>query len=197
MQVMDYHEAIFASDLTAPQKLVALAISKHYNWKKQLPAFPSNSTIARETSLAVSSIVKAKRVLSDRGFITSNQRWNASSEYGCNIPEQLVCSQIETNNEVNNELNNEKKKDSNESLNLTTKVKAEDISAINNDISFDEIFTMFERTSNEERNHRPAPAGRGNQISGSGDNTVRRYDIDDAELSTFNQELARAREESW
>ena len=193
---MDYHEAIFASDLTAPQKLVALAISKHYNWKKQLPAFPSNSTIARETSLAVSSVVKAKRVLSDRGFITSNQRWNASSEYGCNIPEQDPYSQIETNNEVNNELNNEKKKDSNESLNLITEVKAEDDSAINN-ISFDDIFYKFERITDEERNPRPAPAGSSYQSSGRGSNGIRRNDIDDAELAAFNQELAEIRASEW
>jgi hypothetical protein len=196
MQVMDYHEAIFASDLTPPQKLVALAISKHYNWKKQLPAFPSNKTLARETSLAVSSIVKAKRVLLDRGFITSNQRWNASSEYGCNIPEQYPCSQIETNNEYNNELNNEKKKDSNESLNLITEVKAEDDSAINN-ISFDDIFYKFERITDEERNHRPAPAGSGYKERRGSNSPVGRYDIDDAELAAFNQELARTREESW
>lgn len=116
MQVMDYHEAIFASDLTAPQKITALAISKHYNWKYQGPAFPSNKTLARETGLAVSSIVKAKRVLVDRGFISSQQRFNNSSEYTCNIPESLVCSQIESNNEYNNEVNNEKIEGSNEPL---------------------------------------------------------------------------------
>ena len=116
MNYYEYRDAIFASDLTSPQKLVALTISYHYNWKKQEPGFPSNRTLARETSLAVSTIVKAKKVLLDRGFITANQRYNASSEYGCNIPEQLVCYQIETNNEYNNELNNEKKEDSKESF---------------------------------------------------------------------------------
>ena len=104
MDYHDYRDAIFASDLTAPQKILALAISYHYNWKYQGPAYPSNKTLARETGLAVSSIVKAKRVLIDRGFITSEQRFNNSSEYTCNIPEQLVCSQIESNNEYNNEL---------------------------------------------------------------------------------------------
>ena len=116
MTYHEYRDAILASDLTAPQKLLALAISYHYNWKYQGPAFPSNRTLARETSLAVSTIVKAKKVLVDRGFITSEQRYNNSSYYTCNIPEQLVCSQIESNNEYNNEVNNEKDKDSNESL---------------------------------------------------------------------------------
>ena len=106
MQVMDYHEAVFASDLTAPQKILALAISKHYNWKNHKVAFPSNRTLVSETSLALSTIVKAKKVLVERGFITSQQRFNNSSEYGCAIPEQLVLSQIAPNNEVNNELNN-------------------------------------------------------------------------------------------
>ena len=123
----DYRDAIFASDLTAPQKILALAISYHYNWKYQGPAFPSNRTLARETSLAVSSIVKAKRVLVDRGFITSEQRFNNSSEYTCNIPEQLVCSQIESNNEYNNEINNEKDKDSNESLVSINNIHQEDV----------------------------------------------------------------------
>ena len=116
MDYHDYRDAIFASDLTAPQKLVALAISYHYNWKYQGPAYPSNKTLARETGLAVSSIVKAKRVLVDRGFITSEQRFNNSSEYTCNIPESLVCSQIESNNESNNEVNNEKDKGFNKPL---------------------------------------------------------------------------------
>ena len=114
MNYHQYRDAIFASDLTAPQKLLALAISYHYNWKYQGPAFPSNRTLAGETRLAVSTIVKAKKVLIDRGFITSEQRFNNSSYYTCNIPEQAVCSQIESNNEYNNEVNNEKDKGSNE-----------------------------------------------------------------------------------
>jgi DNA-binding transcriptional MocR family regulator len=109
MNYHEYRDAIFASDLTAPQKLLALAISYHYNWKNQEPAYPSNKTLARETGLAVSTIVKAKRTLIKRGFILSQQRFNNSSEYTCNIPYHLVCSQIEPNNEYNNELNNEYK----------------------------------------------------------------------------------------
>jgi DNA-binding transcriptional MocR family regulator len=190
---MDYHgyrDAIFASDLTAPQRLLALAISYHYNWKKQEPAFPSNATLSRETGLSTATIVRAKKVLIEKGYLLIQHRWDNSCEY-------TPCSQRATNNEYNNEVNNVKKKDSKESLNIITEVKAEEPSAINNDISFDEIFTMFERTSNEERNHRPAPAGRSNQERGSGSSPAGRYDIDHAELSTFNQELARAREESW
>jgi len=129
MDYHDYRDAIFASDLTAPQKILALAISYHYNWKYQGPAYPSNKTLARETGLAVSSIVKAKRVLIDRGFITSEQRFNNSSEYTCNIPEQLVCSQIESNNEYNNELNNEKDKGSNEPL-VSNIITAEEVESL-------------------------------------------------------------------
>lgn len=116
MTYHQYRDAIFASDLTAPQRLLALAISYHYNWKYQGPAFPSNKTLARETGLALSTIVKAKRVLIDRGFIISEQRFNNSSYYTPTLSEQLVCHQILPNNELNYEYNNEKDKDSNESL---------------------------------------------------------------------------------
>lgn len=149
MTYYEYRDAVFVSDLTSPQKLVALAISYHYNWKKQELGFPSNKTLARETSLAVSTIVKAKKVLLDRGFITANQRWNASSEYGCNIPEQFLCSQIETNNEYNNELNNEKTEDSNESFVMINNFISKDVSdypslAKVKAIAADDIWAVFE-----------------------------------------------------
>jgi len=116
MTYHQYRDAIFASDLTAPQRLLALAISYHYNWKYQGPAFPSNKTLARETGLALSTVVKAKRVLIDRGFLISEQRFNNSSYYTPALSEQLVCHQILPNNELNYEYNNEKDKDSKESL---------------------------------------------------------------------------------
>lgn len=189
MQVMDYHEAIFASDLTAPQKIVALAISKHYNWKKQLPAFPSNKTLARETSLAVSSIVKAKRVLSERGFITTNQRWNDSSEYMCNIPEQLVCSQVEPNNEYNNEVNNEKEDDSNESsVSIIIDLNQGEVDTS----SFDTIWKVFEDDEREPR--RAAPAGRSNGQPARSNIGLGRFNSNNATKPRVDQILDKARE---
>lgn len=103
----DYRDAVFASDLSSTQKLVALAIAYHYNWKKQSPAFPSNKTLSNETSLGVSTIVKAKKTLVEKGWMLSSSRYNDSSEYTPTISEHYPCSQIETNNEYNNEVNNE------------------------------------------------------------------------------------------
>jgi len=217
MQVLDYHEAIFASDLTSPAKITALAIGSYYNWSEEAMCWPSNKTIAKATGLGVSTIVKAKKELVLAGYLEVWRRIDNSNMYKPLIPhsiprvsysresailEKRVYSETQTNNEVNNEynneINNEKNKEnvSNETLILSTEEEAEESSAINN-ISFDDMFYKFERITDEERHPRPAPAGSGYKERRRSNSPVGRYDIDDAELSAFNQELARAREESW
>lgn len=194
MDYFAYLRLIRESGLSTKARIVALIIGS-YN-----PSFPTNQQIADGTGLCERTVRSAKAELVAAGYLRQDRTFNAANHYHITAPDAVGAAgdyHLNTNINTNKNTKKIKKKDSNESLILTTEVKAEDISVINNDISFDEIFTMFERTSNEERHHRPAPAGRGNQISGSGNSTSRRYDIDDAELSTFNQELARAREESW
>ena len=100
MTYYEYRDAIYASNLTANQKLVALAISYHYNWKEQIPAFPSNSTLSRETSLSISTIVRAKKILAQTGWLVIQRRWDGPCDY-------TPCAEGATNNEYNNELNNE------------------------------------------------------------------------------------------
>ena len=110
MKVIDYHEAIFASELTSNAKLTALAISKYYNWKEQKPCWPSNKTLAKATSLSIRSIVRSKNELVNAGYLLSQARLNDSSVYQTTTPghtvSQVVTERL-TNNELNNEINNE------------------------------------------------------------------------------------------
>jgi DNA-binding transcriptional MocR family regulator len=123
MQVMDYHEAIFASKLSAHAKLTALAISSYYNWNKKQMCWPSNKTLSNATGLSISSVVRSKKELAREGFLEVQRRIDNSNLYRPLFPqtigyvhtEQKVWSNRATNNEYNNEVNNGKK-DSNESL---------------------------------------------------------------------------------
>ena len=123
MTYYKYRDAILASDLTSPQKMVALVIAYHYNWKNKKPAYPSNKLIAKEASLAPSTVVKAKRVLQDKGWLISKRRMDDTCEY-------TPCSPILLNNEYNNEVNNVKIKDSSESLVITNNINPK---AVNSD----------------------------------------------------------------
>jgi hypothetical protein len=195
MDYFAYLRLIRESNLSTKARIVALIIGS-YN-----PSFPTNQQIADGAGLCERTVRSAKAELVAAGYLRQDRTFNAANHYHITAPDADGAAgdyHLNTNINTNRNTKKIKKKNvSNETLILTTEVKAEESSAINNDISFDEIFTMFERTSNEERNHRPAPAGRSNQERGSGSRPSGRYDIDDAELSTFNQELARAREESW
>ena len=131
MQVIDYHEAIFASELTSNAKLTALAISKYYNWKEDKVCWPSNKTLAKATSLSIRSIVRAKNELVNAGYLVSHRRFNDSNVYKAITPSQNGAYPLTdwlTNNELNNEYNNEyKKKDSNESFDSINNIYQEDV----------------------------------------------------------------------
>jgi hypothetical protein len=146
VKVIDYHEAIFASDLNTPAKITALAIGSYYNWSEQAMCWPSNKTISQATGLAISTVVKAKKELALAGYLEVWRRIDNSNLYrpliphsiprtlderGSDVIEKRVYSQSETNNEynneVNNETNNERKKDSKESLISISNIHQEDI----------------------------------------------------------------------
>lgn len=147
MRVIDYQEAIFASDLNTPAKITALAIGSYYNWSEQAMCWPSNKTIAKATGLAVSTVVKAKKELALAGYLEVWRRIDnsnlykplvphsiprASDERGSDVIEKRVYSESETNNEYNKELNNEinkeiKQKDSSESLVSISNIHQEDV----------------------------------------------------------------------
>jgi DNA-binding transcriptional MocR family regulator len=115
MQVMDYHEAIFASKLSTHAKLTALIISSYYNWTKKEMCWPSNKTLATGTGLSISSVVRAKKELAREGYILVNRRHDNSNLYRPILPQNIGYIHTEhdpyavraTNNELNNELNNE------------------------------------------------------------------------------------------
>lgn len=129
MKVIDYHEAIFASELTSNAKLTALAISKYYNWKEDKACWPSNKTLAKATSLSIRSIVRSKNELVNAGYLVSHRRFNDSNVYKTTTPGHTVHyleTDSLTNNELNNEFNNEIKETSNEVLDfkvITKEVK--------------------------------------------------------------------------
>jgi DNA-binding transcriptional MocR family regulator len=114
MQVMDYHEAIFASKLSTHAKLTALIISSYYNWTKKEMCWPSNKTLAAGTGLSISSVVRAKKELAREGYILVNRRHDNSNLYRPILPQNIGYIHTEhdpyavraTNNELNNEVNN-------------------------------------------------------------------------------------------
>jgi len=124
MQVMDYHEAIFASKLSTHAKLTALIISSYYNWTKKEMCWPSNKTLAAGTGLSISSVVRAKKELAREGYILVNRRHDNSNLYRPILPQSIGYIHTEhdpyadraTNNELNNEVNNVK--GSNEPLDI-------------------------------------------------------------------------------
>ena len=210
MDYMSYIRAIRSADLTYTQKITAIMIASHYDFTKGEPAFPSNKLLSKETGLGVSTVVKAKKVLVERGYLCSKMQWDNSCLYTPMLPDSNGMSlesspsapkeklNTHINTHINTQVNtNINKNVSNETLILSTEVKAEESSAINNNMSFDDMFYKFERVTDEERNPRPAPAGSSYKSSGRGSNGTRRNDIDDAELAAFNQELAEIRASEW
>ena len=133
MDYMSYIRAIRSSDLTAPQTITAVMIASHYDFNKKDPAFPTNKLLAKETGLGVSTIVKAKKVLSDRGYLYSEMRWDNSCLYTPMLPKSITYAHSEKlnthiNTHINTQLNTHiNKKDSNESLVSISNINQEDV----------------------------------------------------------------------
>ncbi len=121
MKVIDYHEAIFASELTSNAKLTALAISKYYNWKEKEACWPSNKTLAKATSLSIRSIVRSKNELVNTGYLVSHRQYDNACLYIPSVPKSTpygpadasLVTDWQLNNELNNETNNEKNNEKN------------------------------------------------------------------------------------
>jgi DNA-binding transcriptional regulator YhcF (GntR family) len=136
MQVIDYHEAVFASNISSSAKLDALAISSFFNYKKDEMCWPSNKTLSKITGLSVSTLSRAHKELVNAGLLEVWRRIDNSNMYRPLIPlnidyshknstsnqiEERVYSHLGTNNELNNETNNEKNNEiNNENVSIET-----------------------------------------------------------------------------
>lgn len=132
MDYMSYMRAIRSSDLTSVQKLTAIMIASHFDFSKGDPAFPSNKLLAQETGLGVSTIVKAKKVLSDRGYLCSVMRWDNSCMYTPMIPKsESYALGYQLNTHINTHINTKI------NTNINNNVSGE--TSISNNLSAEEI----------------------------------------------------------
>lgn len=112
-------------------------IASHYDFSKGEPCYPTNTTLSSGTSLSVSAVVKAKRVLIDKGYLCSQRRWDCSNNYTPMIPESthMISESItpapkaQLNTHINTHINTNKEIDnSNElSIGLFSNKKPEEI----------------------------------------------------------------------
>jgi hypothetical protein len=82
----DYQRSLFASELEPNARLIGCVIGSHFNWSTKEYSFPSNKTIAQETGLSISSILRAKKQLVSHGYLSSDRRFNTSNLYQPMVP---------------------------------------------------------------------------------------------------------------
>lgn len=87
MNQFDYQRALFASNLTANDRLTGIVIGSHYNWKTGDLSFPSNKTIARESGLSIRSVIRSKNNLVSQGYLVSDRRYDMSNTYIPCVPQ--------------------------------------------------------------------------------------------------------------
>jgi hypothetical protein len=83
----DYTNRVIDTDtLTSSEKLVALVIARHFNWVDENPAFPGNELLAIKASMHVRTVIRAKKGLIEKGWLSSERRYNNSNLYIPMIP---------------------------------------------------------------------------------------------------------------
>jgi DNA-binding transcriptional MocR family regulator len=139
---LSYIRAIRSSDLKTTQKITAIMIASHYDFTKGDPAFPSNKLLAKETGLGISTVVKAKKVLSERGYLCSKMQWDNSCLYTPMLPDSshpALSEKLNThiNTHINTNINTHinEKKSSNEDLVLSNISIKEGITTIEEESS--------------------------------------------------------------
>jgi hypothetical protein len=125
MDYMSYIRAIRSSDLTTAQKITAIMIASHYDFSKGDPAFPSNKLLAKETGLSVRSIVRAKKVLSERHYLMTQRQYNNAN---LSIPMDPMSQGYGHNGQLNTHINTQ----------LNTKEIHKEIQSNSNE--FDNVF---------------------------------------------------------
>ena len=132
---MSYIRAIRSSNLTGIQKITAIMIASHYDFTKKDPAFPTNKTLAKETGFGISSIVKAKRVLCDRGYLYSQMRWDNSCMYTPMLPDVIEGSttyslNTHINTHTNTNINTHIDRESSKELLTSNILSAEEVDSL-------------------------------------------------------------------
>ena len=109
-------------------------IASHYDFSKGEPCYPTNATLSTETNLSISTIVRAKKVLMETGYLWSERQWDCSNRYIPMVPVNIPYSQSEQlnthiNTNINTQENTNKEIDnSNElSIGLSSNKKPEEI----------------------------------------------------------------------
>jgi len=64
-----YADKVLAGNLTANAKIVLFVIANHFNWKNSDPTWISHATIARESSLSVSTVKRIINKLVEHGWL--------------------------------------------------------------------------------------------------------------------------------
>lgn len=88
-----YLNAALASDLSTAQRMVFIAQAKHASAKhgRLCNSFPTEATVARETGLTTKTVERARKVLTDKGWLIQTQSGRGGSstkanEYDLCIP---------------------------------------------------------------------------------------------------------------
>ncbi|MFK0057980.1 hypothetical protein ACIQTN_01915 [Streptomyces werraensis] len=74
-----YMDAVLVSDLTATERIVALAYAKSYNWKNESESRCGIYRIAAQTGLKETAVKTAKSSLEKKGWLSSKRRFGMSN----------------------------------------------------------------------------------------------------------------------
>lgn len=195
MRNHEYHDAVLGSNLSANAKLVALAISYHYNWLEGNKAFPTIKLLEQRTSLSRATIYRAKNEIVESGYMEVKRRFNKPNLYLPVIPtqsqtENKIVSEGRTNYEYNNEDNNEEDASLHSASLGINNIHQEEVTLLDNI----EIWRLFE---NEERNSRRHTAGGSNKIAGRGNKKPRRNYQDSSGVTGIPEDIISREEAYW
>lgn len=81
-------------------------IASHYDFTKGDAAWPSNKTLARETGLSVRSITRARKLLTECQYLSSQRQYNNVTLSIPTVPESIPCRHKgQLNTHINTHIN--------------------------------------------------------------------------------------------
>ena len=133
MDYMFYIREIRSSDLPANAKLTAIMIASHYDFSKGNAAWPSNTTLAKETGLSVRSVTRARKILTDSLYLSSHRQYNNVTLSIPMVPESIPYRHKgQLNTHINTHIN----------THLNTQINAPAVQEFLEDISTDSIIDI-------------------------------------------------------